>query len=163
MKKQKIFQYGNYDRYYGYRNANNEKDKRINAFEQSWFEGKSCLDIGCNVGHLTLWLSKHFKVKTMKGVDIDCYLIKAAKNNILHYLDNEKDTEKEQTIVHIEEKERKGQVKEHEKGNEQRTLTENNGAIKDKTRFPYNINFVTVSILCSNLCIMSKSNSVMQI
>ena len=129
-KKQKIFQYGNYNRYYGYRNANNEKDKRINAFEKSWFDGKTCLDIGCNVGHLTLWLSKHFKVKTMKGIDIDCNLIQAAKNNILHYLDNERE---EETSNNQEHKETKSTSSENQK-------------VKDKTRFPYNVNFVTVSI-----------------
>jgi len=91
ITKQKVFQYGNYNRYYGYRNANKEKDKRIDVFKREWFEGKSCLDIGCNVGHLTLWIAKYFKVGKMKGVDIDCHLIQAAKNNIAHYTldDNE--------------------------------------------------------------------------
>ena len=84
--KQKSFQYGNYNRYYGYRNANKEKDKRIDVFQRQWFEGKTCLDIGCNVGHLTLWIAKYFKARKMKGVDIDCNLIHAAKNNITHYV-----------------------------------------------------------------------------
>lgn len=82
------FRHGNYNRYYGYRNANQEKDQRIAALQESWFRGKNCLDIGCNVGHLTLWIARYFKVSKIKGVDIDCELIKAAKNNIVNYIDN---------------------------------------------------------------------------
>ena len=173
VKKQKIFQYGNYNRYYGYRNANNEKDKRINVFERSWFENKSCLDIGCNVGHMTLWLSKHFNVKTMKGIDIDCNLIQAAKSNILHYLDIEKEKEKEQkqetenetekgqeTEKRREQKkgtetEQKTEINEYQAEKKQKqnlklTSTENENGCKDETRFPYNVNFVTVSIFSLN-------------
>lgn len=137
-KKQKIFQYGNYSRYYGYRNANKDKDKRINAFQEDWFSGKSCLDIGCNVGHLTLWLTKHFKVKAMKGIDIDCKLIQAAKSNVLHYLNdgnNNRKTEKETVIKEKDEKDLKTSVQKD---------------VKDETRFPYNVHFVTVSILVSS-------------
>jgi len=84
----KKFKYGNYNRYYGYRNAK-ENDTRIELLQKEWFDGKKCLDIGCNVGHLTLWIAKHFQPKFIKGVDIDCELIIAAKNNIVNYVEAE--------------------------------------------------------------------------
>ena len=83
----KRFKYGNYNRYYGYRNKNNEDDQRIELLEKHWFENKTCLDIGCNVGHLTLWIAKHFHPSKIKGVDIDPELVKAAKSNVVHYID----------------------------------------------------------------------------
>ena len=83
----KRFKYGNYNRYYGYRNKNNEDDQRIELLEKNWFENKTCLDIGCNVGHLTLWIAKHFQPSKIKGVDIDPELVKAAKSNVVHYID----------------------------------------------------------------------------
>ena len=83
--KDEKFRYGNYNRYYGYRNPNAEDD-RIQHLQQEWFNGKDCLDIGCNVGHLTLWTARHLNPKTILGVDIDNQLIKAARNNIRHYI-----------------------------------------------------------------------------
>ena len=83
----KRFKYGNYNRYYGYRNKNNENDQRIELLQKTWFENKTCLDIGCNVGHLTLWIAKHFQPFKIKGVDIDPELVKAAKSNVVHYID----------------------------------------------------------------------------
>jgi 2-polyprenyl-3-methyl-5-hydroxy-6-metoxy-1,4-benzoquinol methylase len=118
-KQQKVFRYGNYNRYYGYRNANKEKDKRIDVFKEEWFHKKKCLDIGCNVGHLTLWIAKYFQVKSMKGIDIDCKLIQAAKNNIIHYIDDE--------VKSID------------------SNSKANCADLLKEGFPYNITFVTVS------------------
>jgi len=82
-----MFRYGNYNRYYGYRNENNEDDKRFAVLQRDWFEGKSVLDIGSNVGHVSLWIGKNFLPARVKGVDIDVALVKAAKNNIVHYID----------------------------------------------------------------------------
>lgn len=79
------FIYGNYNRYYGYRNPD-EHDSRTNAFKLEWFEGKKVLDIGCNVGHLTLFVARDFKPLMILGLDIDGRLISAARKNIRHYL-----------------------------------------------------------------------------
>lgn len=87
LNQDKRFKYGNYNRYYGYRNKNNEDDQRIELLQKTWFENKTCLDIGCNVGHLTLWVAKHFQPLKIKGVDIDPELVKAAKSNVVHYID----------------------------------------------------------------------------
>ena len=52
-KKAAQFRYGNYDRYYGYRNQGaSEKDPRLSLFRKEWFENKDCLDIGCNTGQV---------------------------------------------------------------------------------------------------------------
>ena len=85
-EKDKRFQYGNYNKYYGYRNPNMSEDDRIEYMKKEWFENKDCLDIGCNVGHLTLYIGRHYNPKSLLGIDIDDNLIKSARNNIRHYI-----------------------------------------------------------------------------
>lgn len=81
------FKYGNYNRYYGYRHESKQEDKRFGVFKKEWFENKSVLDIGCNIGHVSLWIGRHYQPEVVKGVDIDLELIKIAKKNIVHYID----------------------------------------------------------------------------
>jgi hypothetical protein len=40
------FIHGNYNRYYGYRNPENETDTRLGYFKCEWFKDKNVLDIG---------------------------------------------------------------------------------------------------------------------
>ncbi len=40
------FRHGNYNRYYGYRNPDNEIDHRFDHFKCEWFKDKNVLDIG---------------------------------------------------------------------------------------------------------------------
>lgn len=82
------FQYGNYNRYYGYRNANQECDVRLRVLHrwQELFVGKEVLDVGCNVGHVTLAIARDFGPSKVVGVDIDRNLIKAARTNVRHYV-----------------------------------------------------------------------------
>ncbi|XP_048372923.1 7SK snRNA methylphosphate capping enzyme [Sphaerodactylus townsendi] len=82
------FQYGNYCKYYGYRNPDCE-DSRLRAMRPEWFQGKEVLDVGCNVGHLTLTVAKKWAPRRMVGVDIDGALIHSARQNIRHYLSEE--------------------------------------------------------------------------
>lgn len=42
------FRFGNYNRYYGYRNPANESDARLVYLRQDWFASKAVLDIGKN-------------------------------------------------------------------------------------------------------------------
>ncbi|XP_033103891.1 probable RNA methyltransferase Y17G7B.18 [Anneissia japonica] len=86
----KKFQYGNYTRYYGYRNPEDE-DVRLGLFRKEWFEGKVCLDIGCNTGHVTLYVAKNFAPVKITGIDIDGNLIGMARKNIKHCLLIERD------------------------------------------------------------------------
>ena len=90
----KKFQYGNYHRYYGYRNPNQEDDARIAFLKKDWFEGKTCLDIGCNSGHVTLYVAKTFAPQRITGIDIDSVLIGIARKNICHCLEEERDAKK---------------------------------------------------------------------
>ena len=48
------YRYGNYDKYYGYRNSGAfEKDVRLSLLKGEWFKGKDCLDIGSNTGQVS--------------------------------------------------------------------------------------------------------------
>ncbi|KAL5014266.1 hypothetical protein ScPMuIL_008536 [Solemya velum] len=86
FSKKPKFIYGNYNRYYGYRNPSSEEDHRLHCFKKEHFEGKDVLDIGCNVGHMTLTLALKFNPKKIIGVDIDHKLISAARKNIRYYI-----------------------------------------------------------------------------
>ncbi|XP_054851111.1 7SK snRNA methylphosphate capping enzyme [Eublepharis macularius] len=87
-QSQRKFQYGNYCKYYGYRNPDCE-DSRLRVMRPEWFQGKEVLDVGCNVGHLTLNVAKKWGPSRMVGVDIDGALIHSARQNIRHYLSEE--------------------------------------------------------------------------
>jgi len=80
------FRYGNYNRYYGYRNTH-QTDARFDTLKREWFEHKDVLDIGCNVGHVTLTIARDFKPRTIVGVDIDGLLVGIARKNVRHYID----------------------------------------------------------------------------
>ncbi|KAG8269366.1 hypothetical protein J6590_004660 [Homalodisca vitripennis] len=82
------FQYGNYNRYYGYRNPNAAPDMRLKVLEKQkhLFAGKDVLDIGCNTGHLTLAIARDFGPNKVVGLDIDRSLIDIARVNIKHYV-----------------------------------------------------------------------------
>ncbi|KAH0626052.1 hypothetical protein JD844_000766 [Phrynosoma platyrhinos] len=90
------FQYGNYCKYYGYRNPDCE-DVRLRVMKPEWFQGKEVLDVGCNVGHLTLSVAKKWGPSRMVGLDIDGALIHSARQNIRHYLSEEMQQQKRQS------------------------------------------------------------------
>ena len=82
--KNEKFRYGNYNRYYGYRNSGSfASDSRLKLMKKEWFEGKTALDIGCNTGQVTIEIARKFNPKTILGVDIDESLIKTAKKNVI--------------------------------------------------------------------------------
>ncbi|KAL5293462.1 MEPCE.2 family protein [Megaselia abdita] len=78
------FIYGNYSRYYGYRNLKDDVDPRIDAFLENkhLWDYKDVLDIGCNSGMITTELGKKTFVKHISGIDIDKTLIQRSTNQI---------------------------------------------------------------------------------
>jgi len=84
VKEVKRFQYGNYDRYYGYRNPNCE-DVRLLSFRPDWFAGLDVLDIGCNAGHVTMSVAHDFNPRKIVGIDIDPKLIASARKSVKSY------------------------------------------------------------------------------
>lgn len=56
------------------------------------FDGKDILDIGCNIGHVTLSVARDFGAKSVVGIDIDKKLINIARKNIKHYVSSESPT-----------------------------------------------------------------------
>ncbi|CAI5443320.1 unnamed protein product [Caenorhabditis angaria] len=85
----KKYRFGNFDRYYGIRLKPGESDQRLTVMKKEWFEKKSILDIGCNVGFLTLSIAKDFGPRRILGIDLDEHLIGVARKNIRHYCDHE--------------------------------------------------------------------------
>ena len=88
------FIYGNYNRYYGYRNPQLETDHRLQLLKSEFFHSKDVLDIGCNIGHVTLTIARDFLPKKIVGMDIDRELINIAKKNVRHYMDEGSDASK---------------------------------------------------------------------
>nr|XP_039266667.1 7SK snRNA methylphosphate capping enzyme-like [Styela clava] len=88
------FQYGNYNKYYGYRNPEKFKDIRMENLKKDWFKDKDVLDIGCNAGHLTLLIARDYEPRKIVGIDIDDSLIRTARNNIRHYASARKSSTK---------------------------------------------------------------------
>ena len=84
--KDKKFQYGNYNRYYGYRHlVHAEDDPRLEFIKPEWLRGKDVLDIGCNVGRVTFQIaSSRFEPRSVIGMDIDKSLIAAARKSLSH-------------------------------------------------------------------------------
>ncbi|KAF9662559.1 hypothetical protein SADUNF_Sadunf18G0066800 [Salix dunnii] len=66
-----VFPFGNYRNYYGYRINEVDGDPRLKVFDRDWFQGKDCLDIGCNSGILTIQIARKFHCKSILGIDID--------------------------------------------------------------------------------------------
>ncbi|KAM6583224.1 hypothetical protein CsatB_010226 [Cannabis sativa] len=78
-KHKEIFPYGNYRNYYGYRLGQDiEEDPRLKVMKKEWFEGKDCLDVGCNNGIITIQIAKKFHCQSILGVDIDSNRIEDA-------------------------------------------------------------------------------------
>lgn len=142
-EKDARYQYGNYNRYYGYRNSHNEMDTRLTVFAQRkhLFVGKDVLDIGCNIGHITLSVARDFSARSVTGIDIDRTLINIARKNIKHYVNcvqspagNEDSDHQDVNFFPISMPINYGPV-------------DIPGFTKDKSHkgFPYNVNFVQVS------------------
>ncbi|PKI76260.1 hypothetical protein CRG98_003371 [Punica granatum] len=54
-KRKEFAPFGNYRNYYGYRIGHDlDEDPRLKVMKKEWFEGKTCLDIGCNNGIITI-------------------------------------------------------------------------------------------------------------
>lgn len=98
--KAELYRYGNYDRYYGsgYRQVEGiESDIRLSIMKEEWFSGKDVLDIGCNVGNVTIAIAKDFNPRVMIGVDLDGKLIKTARKNVRSWSQKLISTSKDQT------------------------------------------------------------------
>ena len=69
-------QHGNYKAYYRKRSFDTEE--RIAPFKLEWFEGKKCVDIGCNEGAVTLKIAETLVPNFIIGLDLDPRMIDAA-------------------------------------------------------------------------------------
>ncbi|WJX26423.1 hypothetical protein P8452_15346 [Trifolium repens] len=82
-KPKQVFPYGNYKSYYNYRIGDGvDGDPRLKVFRKEWFEGKDCLDIGCNSGIITIQIALKFNCRSILGVDIDSDRVEDANWNL---------------------------------------------------------------------------------
>lgn len=88
LQKTARCQYGNYNRYHGFESLNKNMDVRLKIFQRNvhLFRNKDVLDIGCNVGLMTLAIAKLLSPKSITGVDIDRKLINIARNKLKKYV-----------------------------------------------------------------------------
>lgn len=135
-QQKKKFQYGNYNKYYGYRNPSNSEDPRVRLLRREWFEGKDVLDLGCNSGHLTLYIAKMLRPARILGLDIDGGLVHAARKNIRHYL-SELQTQEARRATQCTKQEARNGNESHtgtgEKHNEARSMDENGRPVKGES------------------------------
>lgn len=82
------YQFGNYNRYFGFNSLDEFSDVRLKIFMRNsfLFRGKTMLDIGCNVGHMTVAVAKKLQPKVIVGIDIDSHLIARARQNLSLYV-----------------------------------------------------------------------------
>lgn len=88
LQKTARCQFGNYNRYFGYESLNKNMDVRLKIFQRNahLFKNKDVIDIGCNVGLITLAIAKLLSPKSITGVDIDRKLINIARNKLKKYV-----------------------------------------------------------------------------
>nr|XP_046265938.1 7SK snRNA methylphosphate capping enzyme-like [Scatophagus argus]XP_046265939.1 7SK snRNA methylphosphate capping enzyme-like [Scatophagus argus]XP_046265940.1 7SK snRNA methylphosphate capping enzyme-like [Scatophagus argus]XP_046265941.1 7SK snRNA methylphosphate capping enzyme-like [Scatophagus argus]XP_046265942.1 7SK snRNA methylphosphate capping enzyme-like [Scatophagus argus]XP_046265943.1 7SK snRNA methylphosphate capping enzyme-like [Scatophagus argus] len=135
-QQKKKFQYGNYNKYYGYRNPSNSEDPRIRLLRPEWFEGKDVLDLGCNSGHLTLYIAKMLRPARILGLDIDSGLVHAARKNIRHYLSELQTQEARRAMQSTKQEERNGNESHtgaDKKHNEAESRDENGKPVKGES------------------------------
>ncbi|KAI6224287.1 RNA methyltransferase [Aphelenchoides fujianensis] len=85
-KQAERFRYGNYNQYYGARLEQKfQPDPRFELFRKEWFYKRAVLDVGCNIGLVTITLAKEFEPRRCVGIDIDPALVGIARKNIRHY------------------------------------------------------------------------------
>lgn len=65
-------------------NLINISDVRLTVFLRHayLFKDKDILDIGCNVGHMTIAVARKLNPKSIMGIDIDKNLISRARRNL---------------------------------------------------------------------------------
>ena len=81
-RQRPCYRYGNYEAYYGYRAGAAREDHRLLSLRREWFEGRRCLDVGCNEGLVSLTLAVQFRTASFTGVDIDASLVRRAQKSL---------------------------------------------------------------------------------
>lgn len=82
------YQFGNFAREYcGLQTLFDFSDVRLTIFLRHayLFKDKDVLDIGCNVGHMTIAVGRKLHPKSIMGIDIDKNLVSRARQNLSHF------------------------------------------------------------------------------
>lgn len=113
------------------------------------------MDIGCNIGHVTLTVARDFNPRTVTGVDIDRKLINIANKNIRHYITKNKEATRdinditypksfEKTYLRIPAAGQLDELAEAIKIPESEKEEYKEQKRKIRKSFPYNVKFFTV-------------------
>ncbi|XP_077598718.1 7SK snRNA methylphosphate capping enzyme-like [Stigmatopora nigra] len=97
-KDKRRYRFGNCCRYYGYHGLYGNgwegrigpaEDPRFRLLRGDWFREKKVLDVGCGAGHLALAVARTFHPTHVLGVELDGRLVRAARQNIRHFLSHD--------------------------------------------------------------------------
>ncbi|XP_034653258.1 probable RNA methyltransferase bin3 [Drosophila subobscura] len=123
------YRYGNFDRYVDFRQLNEFRDVRLQVFQRhvELFQNKDILDIGCNVGHMTITVARHLAPKTILGIDIDRELVGRARRNLSIFVRIPKE---EKVKVEVKQEPTAGQLVKSEPMDEEEAA----GSLHKKTR-----------------------------
>lgn len=147
-KSKKTFIYGNYNRYYGYRNPNSLDDPRLKLFKAEWFKDKDVLDIGCNIGNVTLQVGREFGPRRVLGIDIDSSLIRAANKYLRCCIQDHQSTKSSlSTDFPLSFVVCRGPI------------ISSGCTLQEKDTFPYNVEFKEVSFVFNVLDFFTKADS----
>lgn len=65
------------------------EDHRLRFLDADWFRDKKVLDIGSGTGHVALAIAQRFEPAHILGVELDEQLVRAARQNIRHFLSHD--------------------------------------------------------------------------
>lgn len=95
-KRRSRYEFGNHCKFYGFSGCYGDgegrvggPDPRLTLLDGDWFRGKRALDLGCGSGHVTLFIARTFGPAHILGVELDTHLMRAANQNIRHFLSHD--------------------------------------------------------------------------
>lgn len=132
-----------------------EDNHRLRCLDADWFRDKKVLDIGSGTGHVTLAIARRFEPAHILGVELDEQLVRAATQNIRHFLSHDFVVKERRGNNGIEGKDKDEIEKQKEEVKEDAMLQELNQTLLS---FPLSFR-VSRGPLCAPPLLLSSSSS----